>query len=438
MEQHTQNGAYVEKLSQMLRCKTVWTREGTYEAEFQRFYALLEALFPHLHARAERLNFGGGCFVYVIRGKNARRNIMLMSHHDVVDGGEGWLTDPFQPVEKDGYLYGRGTLDTKTSLFGLLQAAEELLAEGYDFEGIDLYLGSSNNEEVGGDGMVLATEYFREQGIRFWAVYDEGGAITQGQIPGVTGKSAMIAVHEKSMHIYRCTAQTEKKQSAIQGLSRFITQVRKKKDQIFRGRFYPEVVDTFRLHVPHMAFPMNVLFGARWLFAPLIKRIMMGIPAASAMLSTGLTFTTVTAGDPREPRRQAKTAEATLYLRCIREEELYAGLEKLRKLGKKCGVTLEEVDRQYCPPADPEGPAYKTLEAVIREVFPEVKVVAPYLLTAATDGRRFAQVADQVLRFAPIDMDRQQYASVHFANECIAPSCVGESVVFYRTLIRRL
>lgn len=78
---------------------------------------------------------------------------MLMSHHDVVDGDDEWQTEPFNVVEKDGYLYGRGTIDTKTPLFAELQVCEELL--------------------------------------------DEGGAITEGQIPGVGFKSAVVAVYEK-------------------------------------------------------------------------------------------------------------------------------------------------------------------------------------------------------------------------------------------------
>ena len=97
-----QNAAYVEKLSRMINCKTVWTHEGTNEAEFLRFYSVIEELFPNIAKRAKRLTFGGGCFFYVIEGKNAKKNILLMSHHDVVDGGEGWDTDPFTLTEKDG------------------------------------------------------------------------------------------------------------------------------------------------------------------------------------------------------------------------------------------------------------------------------------------------------------------------------------------------
>ena len=439
-------GEYADKLSRMVGCKTVWTHEGENKAEFDRFYAVLEELFPNITARARKLVFGGGCFVYVIGGRNAEKNIMLMSHHDVVEGSPDWQSDPFEPVEKDGCLYGRGTIDTKTPLFAELQAAEELLAEGYDFAGINLYIGSSNNEEVCGDGMVLAAEYFRQQGIRFYAVIDEGGAITEGQIPGVSCKSAVVAVHEKSRHLFRCRTQVESKghggfggstDSAIERLSRFIAEVSDKKDRICKGRFYPEVRATFERHVPYMSFPMNFLFGNMGLFAPVIKKIMMGIPAAAAMLSTGLSFTTVSAGDSREPQIRAKTAEVTMFLRCVREEELYAGLEKIRKIGKKYGVSIEQLERDYCEPTDFEGEAYKKVEQVLNENFPDV-AVAPFLLTAGTDARRFTGIADSILRFAPIDLNKKQFAAIHGDDEHIGIENIGQCVVFYKDLIRKL
>ena len=439
------NAAYVEKLSRMVACKTVWHYDGENDAQFRRFYQVIDELFPNIAAKARKLTFGSGCFGYVIEGQNAAKNIMLMSHHDVVDGSEDWQTDPFQPVEKDGWLYGRGTIDTKTPLFAELQAVEELLAEGYEFDGINLYIGSSNNEEVCGDGMVLATEYFRNQGIRFYAVIDEGGAITEGQIPGVKCKSAVVAVHEKSRHLFRCKAELDtkghggfggSKDSAIERLSRFIAEVSDKKDKIYKGTFYPEVRATFERHVPYMAFPMNVLFGNIGLFAPVIKKIMMGIPAASAMLSTGLSFTTITAGDTRDPQIKAKAAESTLFLRCIREEDLYEGLKTIRKIGEKYGVTVEEIARDYCQPTDFQGEAYKTVEALLHENFPDVAVV-PFLLTAGTDARHFTDVADNILRFAPIDLNKKQFATIHAADEHIGIENIGQCVVFYKDLVKR-
>ena len=184
------NEEYAKILSRLINCKTVFTENGENAAEFEKLYSEVEKSFPLVSQKAKRLTFGSGCFVYVIEGKNPTKNVMLMSHHDVVNGGDGWETEPFCATEKNGFLYGRGTIDTKTSIFAELMAAEELLSEGYDFEGINLYIGSSNNEETSGDGMVLATEYFKEQGIRFDTVLDEGGAITEGLIPGVKCKRA--------------------------------------------------------------------------------------------------------------------------------------------------------------------------------------------------------------------------------------------------------
>ena len=435
---------YIEKLKKMVDCKTVFTRDGENRAEYEKFNKVLEECFPLLHKKAEKITFGTGCFVFVIKGRNADKNIMLMSHHDVVDGDDQWKTDPFNAVEKDGALWGRGTIDTKTPLFAELQAAEELIEEGYEFDGINLYIGSSDNEEVCGDGMVLATEYFKENGIHFDAVIDEGGAITQGMIPTVTAKSAMVAVHEKSRHMYRCTATKNTKghgglnpstDSAVNRLCAFITEVNNTK--IYKGRFYPEVRATFESHAPYMTFPMNMLFGNLSVFSPLIKKIMLSIPTANAMLSTAITFTTVFAGSKEDPQIGAKEAETTMFIRCIREDDMLKGFEKIKKIAEKYGVRIEQIERDYCKPSSFEDRPFAVLKEVMNNNFPDV-IVAPYLLTAGTDARRFTDVADSILRFAPIDLDKAQFASIHSADEHIKIPNVGQCVCFYKDLVKKI
>lgn len=440
------NTEYAKLLTSMINCKTVFTYNGENRGEYEKFYAFLDTAFPNITAKAEKLTFGDGCFVYVVKGKNAKKNIMLMSHHDVVEGSDEWKTDPFNAVEKDGFLYGRGTIDTKTPLFAQLMACEELLKDGYDFNEINLYIGSSNNEEVCGDGMVLAVDYFKKQGIRFDTVLDEGGAITEGMIPGVKCKSAVVAVHEKSRHLYRCKASVVQnghggfsgvKDSAVERLSHFISEVSRKSKKIYKGKFYPEVKATFLQHVPYMSFPMNFLFGNITLFSPLIKKIMMGIPAASPMLSTGLSFTTLNAGTTIDPQIRAKQAETTMFLRCIREDDLFAGLEKIKKIAQKYNVEIEEIERDYCQPTDFNGRSFDVVRKVLNENFPDVAVV-PFLLTAGTDARRFTDVADNILRFAPIDLNKAQFASIHSADEHIGIKNIGECVVFYKDFIQKI
>ena len=69
--------------------------------------------------------------------------------------------------------------------------------------------------------------------------------------------------------------------------------------------------------------------------------------------------------------------------------------------------------------------------------FPDV-IVAPFLLTAGTDARRFTGIADSILRFAPIDLDKAQYASIHSANEHIKTRNVGQCVCFYKDFVQKI
>ena len=186
-----------------------------------------------------------------------------------------------------------------------------------------------------------------------------------------------------------------------------------------------------------MSFPMNFLFGNIGIFSPIIKKIMMGIPAASAMLATSVSFPTVFAGNPDEPNFRAKTAEATMFLRCVREDDLYAGLEKIKKIGAKHGVVIEEIERDYCKPTDFNGESFKLVERLLNENFPDV-AVAPFLLTAGTDARRLTDVADNILRFAPIDLSKSQFATIHNANENIGIDNIGECVLFYKDFVKKV
>jgi carboxypeptidase PM20D1 len=361
-----------------------------------------------------------------------------MSHRDVVDSGEGWETEAFSATEKDGFLFGRGTIDTKTPLFAELMALEELLSEGFVFSGFNLYIGSSNNEECSGDGMVLAAEHFKNEGIIFETVLDEGGAITEGMIPGVKQKSAVVAVREKSRHLFKCKT-VSKNQSGhgsfakasatpVERISRFVAEVSRKSKKIYKPKFYPEVRATFERHVPYMSFPMNFLFGNVSVFAPFIKKIMVSIPAASAMLTTSVSFTKI--------NMENKEAEATMYLRCIREDDLYRGLEEIKKIGEKYGIEIEETLRDYCKPTDFNAKAFADIENLLHKNFPDV-AVAPFLLTAGTDARRLTDVAENILRFAPIDLNRAQFSTIHGANENISIENVGECVVFYKDFIKQ-
>ena len=113
------------------------------------------------------------------------------------------------------------------------------------------------------------------------------------------------------------------------------------------------------------------------------------------------------------------------------------GFEKIKKIAEKHGVELQPVERDYCKPSSFEDRPFKVLKEVMNDNFPDV-IVAPYLLTAGTDARRFTDVADSILRFAPIDLDKAQFASIHSADEHIKIPNVGQCVCFYKDLVKKI
>jgi acetylornithine deacetylase len=85
--------------------------------------------------------------LYATLGPTDRPGIMLSGHTDVVPvDGQAWDSDPFQVVEKDGRLYGRGTSDMKTFIALALAKAPEFLERGLE---TPIHFAFSYDEEVG-------------------------------------------------------------------------------------------------------------------------------------------------------------------------------------------------------------------------------------------------------------------------------------------------
>ena len=114
-----------------------------------------------------------------------------------------------------------------------------------------------------------------------------------------------------------------------------------------------------------------------------------------------------------------------------------AGLNKIKAIADKYGVEIRMIERDYCEPSSFEDDNYHLLKAVMDENFKDV-LTAPFLLTAGTDARRFSDVATSILRFAPIDLNPEQFKSIHGDNEHIYIANIGECVCFYKDFIKRI
>lgn len=427
---------YAERLAEMIRCRTVSKKDGFEAEEFLKLRQVIETLFPRMTEAAERTILGDDAYLYKIKGKDERRNVMVMSHHDVVEAKGTWKEKAFGGTIRDGKLWGRGTVDTKTPLFAEFTAIEELLEEGFAFP-VNVYLFSSHNEETGGDGARLALDCFNEKKITFDWIIDEGGAVIEAPMAGIDRKCAMMAVHEKG----RCTAQLSAKnlpghtglagghKTPVMRMAEFMAEVDEKKP--FLRRLHPEVRGMFEALASHMRFPMGLVFSHLNLFSGLLIKLMPKLNAAAGeMLGTGCTFRRLSTDEEGNCVGEA-------FLRCINDADFAKDLETLRALAAKHAVeiTVRDEDNEYYRPASLESGGYRYIKKTVEESFPYA-AAAPFILPAGTDARRFSDLSDAVIRFAPIDIDKQQYASVHGENENISVDKLHLAVDFYKRLLR--
>lgn len=429
---------YAERLSEMIRCKTVSVKDSYDDTEFKKLRDAVSALFPLVTAKAEKLTFSDDCWIYKLSGKDESRNIMLMSHHDVVAADGKWEHDGFGGEIIDGKIWGRGTVDTKTPLFAEFSALEQLLSEGFELP-CNVYIGSSHNEELGGDGIPTALKYFLEKGITFEVILDEGGAIIEPPLAGMNAdKCAMIAVHEKGRYYFNCTAEASNAHASltaaaganvVERMSGFINEATT--SDIFVRRLNTEVTAMFTHLAPYMNFPMKLLFSNLWLFGPLLKTVMPKINAqAGGLIGTTCTFGKI------EGSTEKKICTARAFLRPVDEKDFEKDLEAFEALAKKYGITLEKDSAsEYHGPADMSKPQFAYLKKCVNEIFPQYPV-SPFILPAGTDARTLTDVCPCVLRFAPIRLSAQQLASVHAENENIDIDSVANAVAFYKHFVK--
>jgi acetylornithine deacetylase/succinyl-diaminopimelate desuccinylase-like protein len=338
-------------------------------------------------------------------GPSPRPALLLLHHMDVVPADPSeWAVPPFSAEEKDGSLWGRGALDTKTTgilhLMTLLRLKRERVPLNRD-----VYLLAVADEETGGHwGAQWMTEHHWDK-MSPGFVIDEGGFGLRGVLTHQDATVYAAAVEEKKVFALRVAAEGRSGHGSMPHSEN--------PNDILRRALY-------RIEQAFVRFDGRPPAVVRELERKLPR--MRNTPLTHAFRHNTLTVTSYLSwsGDVGDPKFNVipSRAVATLDIRLLPSVKEYDLLHHLRRAVDDERVTFEVVKRtQKSPePVDYRSGLFKALEDAVRRHDPSALVV-PFLLPGATDSRFFRAKGAVCLGLAPIVLNNEEYTLLHAANE---------------------
>ena len=431
------------RLARMIRLPTVSAElDARGMAPFDEFVALLEELYPRVHARLQRERITDFGLLFRWRGRSDADPVVLMAHYDVVPvDADDWSTDPFGGEIVDGYVHGRGALDDKGPLIVILEAVEALLEDEF-VPARDVYLSFGGNEETFGDAAQQIATTLASRGIRPWLVIDEGGAIVEAPLPFVSGRAAMIGVGEKGILSLRLDATSDaghasapRGKNAIDLLARAATRLA---PSTFPPRTPPAITRMLGVFVDRSSsgaarILLRVLSRSRALTG-VVFALIGGEPAA--LVRTTIAATMQAGGSAANVI--PSSASLTLNLRLIAGDTVASAARRVRRRIRDRRVSVTVVEGADPTPLSPaDGDAFDAIRDAVAYAYPDA-LPAPYIMMQASDARHFHRVSDHVYRFAPLEMSAAQRASIHGVDERVSISSLESGREFHVALIRGL
>ncbi|MFA5526773.1 MAG: M20/M25/M40 family metallo-hydrolase [Acholeplasmataceae bacterium] len=432
----------VESLSKMIQFATVSNVDSNKENQeiFADFRNFIQKRYPNIMGVATYEEIKRG-MLFKIPGESDEYPVVLMSHYDVVPAQEGWLDHPFSGKITDTHIYGRGTLDTKSTLNAVMESVEYVLGRGKVFKH-DLYLAFSGDEEIYGPSAPEIVKTLKDRGVVPYMVLDEGGAIISKMFPGVKDKVAVVGIAEKGYMNVKLTAtsrgghaSTPPKQTPITELSKAIKRLNYHPS--FRLRLTKPVKELFETVAPHSSsFAVRMLFSNLWLFMPLVKMIAKKSSGEFlAMFKTTLAFTLAEGSQAVNVLPSEATIGINIRLRSGETSDVV--LRKMKKIIKNPNINVEATDVSEATPISKVDDAFDRIRKAVNATWSDV-IVSPYLMVATTDSRHYHEICDHVYKFSPMDVSKADLDKIHGYDEDISIDNVIHGINFYINILEQL
>nr|XP_055044045.1 N-fatty-acyl-amino acid synthase/hydrolase PM20D1.1 [Misgurnus anguillicaudatus] len=368
---------------------------------------------------------------------------MLLAHIDVVPANEadGWDAPPFSAKEMNGFIYGRGTIDNKQSVMGILEALEHLLERGYTPRR-SFYIGLGHDEEVHGlHGAVNIVKLLKSRGVKLLYVLDEGLTIMDGIIDGLDGPAALIGVSEKGQATVKLTVNTAPghssmppRETSIGILASAVRRLEQNRMPNLFGRG-PERA-TFEQLAHKFGFPHRMVMSNLWLFSSLLSGILEGQPDTNAFVRTTTAVTMFNSGV--KINVLPPYAEAFVNFRIHSSQTVDEVLKLVGSTISDKRVKVELIEGFDPLPISYYNEytfGYQIIKKTAKDIFPQI-TVTPGICIGNTDSRHYTELTSNIYRFVPSWYKPGDSARFHGVNERIAIQNYEEIMLFFMQLIQ--
>ena len=404
---------------------------------FLGFHRFLLETFPLTHSKLSLEKINDYSLLYTWQGSDlSKKPIILMSHQDVVPVDEptigDWEAGPFEGKITTTDIIGRGTLDDKSTLIGLLEAVEKLLEESYE-PSRTIFLAFGHDEEVGGsNGASAIALNLKAKGVHATMTIDEGGYIAENLVPGLESPVAIINLAEKGFASFRLIVKTSGGHSSAPPRENTIGMLAQAIVDLENNQLPYKLVKPINHQLEYVGaelpFFKKMAFANPWLFKKsILETLNAHTSTAPTIISGGVKNNVI-----------PTIAEATINFRILPGETIESVKQHITNtISNKINVESVGFLTNPSPVSSIDSENFKILEKTIRDMFPN-SIVVPGLLGGGTDARYFYEISDDVYRFYPTRIGPNSKKRFHGIDEKISKDNYKEIIEFSYHFIKRV
>ena len=352
-----------------------------------------------------------------IKGSGSKRPILVMAHTDVVGvQREKWPLDPFGAIRKDGYIWGRGTVDDKDKLAANLMLMLLLKRTGAKLDRDVIFLAESGEEGTTAPGIeFMANQHFDQIDAEYCLTEGGGAILSNGRVAAVT-----VSTTEKLPRRIRLVVNGTSGHGSIPRTDNALVHLSAAVAKIGTWETPLRLNDTTRTYFERLAGISSPETAARYngitdsrRTAAVQRYLAENEPMHYSMLRTSVVPTILTAGFRMNVI--PSQAEATIDVRMAPGEDDRAFFDQMRGVIGDPAVKIERLtdgERPPTPPSRLDTEMFRALEAVSTRVYPG-SVTLPTMLTGATDMAFLRAKGIQSYGIGPAssDADRTNYGA---------------------------